>query len=230
MLRRILAVLWLLLILYVFQSEKIFAQDAATGAIRATVQDRTGARIAMASVVITDQSTGIRRGTLTDDQGILKARLLPPGTYAITIKASGMAALETKGILVELGSEVELNFTLKVAGSSETVSVSAIAAEAATQAAGIAEVIDQNAITSLPLNGRRFSDLALLVSGVVVDPRGQTSSSVGDISSGGIRGFQTSYLVDGGDNNNSFFAQARGRYRAPYQFSNEVVQEFRVNK
>lgn len=230
MLRRILAVLWLLLILYVFQSEKIFAQDAATGAIRATVQDRTGARIAMASVVITDQATGIRRGTLTDDQGILKARLLPPGTYAITIKAAGMAALETKGIVVELGSEVDLNLTLRVAGSSETVSVSASPAEAQTQAAGVAEVIGQDAITSLPLNGRRFSDLALLVSGVVVDPRGQTSSSVGDISSGGIRGFQTNYLVDGADNMNSFFAQARGRYRAPYQFSNEVVQEFRVNK
>ena len=46
---------------------------------------------------------------------------------------------------------------------------------------------------------------------------------------GGIRGFQSSYLVDGADNNNAFFAQARGRYRAPYQFSNEVVQEFRVS-
>ena len=44
-----------------------------------------------------------------------------------------------------------------------------------------------------------------------------------------IRGFQNSFLVDGGDYNNAFFAQARGRYRAPYQFSTEVVQEFRVS-
>jgi len=55
------------------------------------------------------------------------------------------------------------------------------------------------------------------------------STSNGDLAFGGIRGFQTSYLVDGTDNNNAFFAQARGRYRAPYQFSNEVVQEFRVS-
>ncbi len=47
---------------------------------------------------------------------------------------------------------------------------------------------------------------------------------------GGVRGFQNSFLVDGTDDNNSFFAQARGRYRAPYQFSNEVIQEFRVSK
>ena len=61
------------------------------------------------------------------------------------------------------------------------------------------------------------------------DPRGLTSGSNGDLAFGGIRGFQSSYLVDGGDNNNAFFGQARGRYRAPYQFSNEVVQEFRVS-
>src|ERR671922_16235 len=50
-----------------------------------------------------------------------------------------------------------------------------------------------------------------------------------DASTGGVRGYHTSFLVDGSDNNNGFFAQARGRYRAPYQFSNEVVQEFRVS-
>ena len=82
---------------------------------------------------------------------------------------------------------------------------------------------------SLPLNGRRFSDMALLDGGVTQDPRSLTSASNGDLAYGGIRGTQTSYLVDGADNNNAFFAQARGRYRAPYQFSNEVVQEFRVS-
>ena len=56
-----------------------------------------------------------------------------------------------------------------------------------------------------------------------------TSSSNGDLAFGGVRGYQSSYLVDGADNNNGFFSQARGRYRAPYQFSNEVVQEFRVS-
>jgi hypothetical protein len=90
-------------------------------------------------------------------------------------------------------------------------------------------LIDERAVSELPLNGRRFTDLALLTPGVTQDPRGLTSGSNGDLAFGGIRGFQSSYLVDGGDNNNAFFGQARGRYRAPYQFSNEVVQEFRVS-
>ena len=90
-------------------------------------------------------------------------------------------------------------------------------------------MIDERAITELPLNGRRFTDLALLAPGVTQDPRGLTSASNGDLAFGGIRGYQSSYLVDGADDNNAFFSQARGRYRAPYQFSNEVVQEFRVS-
>src|SRR5581483_6708014 len=57
---------------------------------------------------------------------------------------------------------------------------------------------------------------------------GLTSNSNGDLASGGIRGAQTSFLVDGADYNNGYFGQARGLYRAPYQFSNEVVEEFRV--
>src|SRR6185312_13911122 len=65
--------------------------------------------------------------------------------------------------------------------------------------------------------------------GVSQDPRGLNASSNGDLAFGGARGFQSSFLVDGADNNNGFFAQAAGRYRAPYNFSNEVVQEFRVS-
>ena len=116
-----------------------------------------------------------------------------------------------------------------MAGTKETVTVSGEPPLVETQPSGISTLIDERAINELPLNGRRFTDLALLTPGVTQDPRGLTSGSNGDLAFGGIRGFQSSYLVDGGDNNNAFFGQARGRYRAPYQFSNEVVQEFRVS-
>jgi hypothetical protein len=98
-----------------------------------------------------------------------------------------------------------------------------------TKPSAISTLLDERAVGELPLNGRRFSDLLLLSSGVTQDPRSLTSTTNGDLSVGGIRGFQNSFLVDGGDYNNAFFAQARGRYRAPYQFSTEVVQEFRVS-
>jgi hypothetical protein len=231
MLRRVLLVFWVLLILYVLDvPEKLFAQDASTGAMRGVVQDTSGARIASAQIIITEQATGIRRGTMSNEDGTFTARMLSPGAYAVKVNANGMEAAEANDVVVELGSEVNLKLTMRVAGAPETVTVSEGSAPVATQSAEAnAEVITEKNIQELPLNGRRFSDLALLVPGVVADPRGMTSSSTGDLSSGGVRGFQSSFLVDGTDNNNGFFAQARGRYRAPYQFSNEVVQEFRVN-
>ena len=116
-----------------------------------------------------------------------------------------------------------------MAGAQETVTVSDAPPIVETQPSAVSAVLDERAITELPLNGRRFNDLILLTPGVTQDPRGLTSASNGDLAFGGIRGYQSSYLVDGADNNNSFFGQARGRYRAPYQFSNEVVQEFRVS-
>src|SRR5207248_6141446 len=122
-----------------------------------------------------------------------------------------------------------IEFKLQIAGARESITVSAEASPVETQPHGLSAVVDERAIMNMPLNGRRFTDLSLLTSQATPDPRGQNSSGNGDSSFGGIRGFQTSYLVDGSDNNNAFFAQARGRYRAPYQFSNEVIQEFRVS-
>src|SRR5713226_3710891 len=117
---------------------------------------------------------------------------------------------------------------MTLAGAHESITVSAEPSAVETQPRGLSTIVDERAILNLPLNGRRFTDLCLLTPGVTQDPRGLNSTSNGDLAFGGIRGFQTSYLVDGADNNNGFFSQARGRYRAPYQFSNEVIQEFRV--
>jgi Carboxypeptidase regulatory-like domain len=229
-LRRILAIIWLGLICYALAFPgKLLSQDSAAGAIRGTVLDSSGARIAAASVLVTNQATGVRRGLLSNDEGIFNAQLLTPGAYNIAVTAEGMLPLEAKGLVVELGSAVELKLTLRVAGAEQSVTVRDQAFQAVVLSGERSEVIDQKAIQELPLNGRRFSDLALLSPNIVQDPRGLTSDSSGDLASGGVRGYQTSFLVDGADNNNGFFSQARGRYRAPYQFSNEVVQEFRVN-
>src|ERR1700687_499565 len=98
-----------------------------------------------------------------------------------------------------------------------------------TQPSAVSTLLDERALNDFPLNGRRLSDLPLFSPGVTQDPRSLTSSTNGDLSFGGIRGFQNTTLVDGGDYNNAFFAQARGRYRAPDAISTEVVQEFRVS-
>ena len=140
-----------------------------------------------------------------------------------------MSPQVTPQLHVDVGATAELKFVLTIAGAHENVTVSGAPALVETQPSAVSTLLDERAVNDLPLNGRRFSDLALFSPGVTKDPRSLTSATNGDLSFGGIRGFQNTTLVDGGDYNNAFFSQARGRYRAPYQFSTEVVQEFRVS-
>jgi len=205
------------------------AQDASTGALRGTVVDAHGAAISGADIIAIRVDTGLRFHGATDDQGRFKLDLLPPGEYSARAEAEGMLPQNSPAVRVEVGAATSLAFKLAVAGVRESLTVSEAPPLVETQPSAVSALLDDRAISSLPLLGRRYTDLSLLAPGVTQDPRGLTSASNGDLAFGGIRGYQSSYLIDGADNNNGFFAQARGRYRAPYQFSNEVVQEFRVS-
>jgi hypothetical protein len=208
---------------------RLTAQDSATGAIRGTVLDATGSRIAQASIVVVNAATGARYTASSDGEGRFALELLPPGNYSARVVAEGMSPQITPQLHVDVGGAAELEYRLTVAGVQESITVSAAPGLVETKPNAVSTLLDERAIADLPLNGRRFSDLVLLSPGVTQDPRSLNSSTNGDLSFGGIRGFQNSFLVDGGDYNNAFFAQALGRYRAPYQFSTEVVQEFRVS-
>ena len=204
------------------------AQDA-TGAIRGAVLDSTGSRIAQASIVVVNTATGTRYTATSDAGGDFAFELLPPGDYSARVVAEGMSPQVTPQLHVDVGAAANLEFRLTIAGAHENVTVSAAPTLVETQSSAVSTLLDERALNDFPLNGRRFSDLALFSPGVTQDPRSLTSSTNGDLSFGGIRGFQNTTLVDGGDYNNAFFSQARGRYRAPFQFSTEVVQEFRVS-
>ncbi len=205
------------------------AQDAATGAIQGSVLDPAGGLIAQASIVAVNSATGARYSTTSNAEGHFALELLPPGDYIARAVADKMSPQETPTLHVDVGAATELDFHLTIAGLEETLTVSGAPKLVDTKSSAVSTLLDERAIADLPLNGRRFSDLMLLSPGVTQDPRSLTSATNGDLSFGGLRGFQNSFLVDGGDFNNAFFAQARGLYRAPYQFSNEVVQEFRVS-
>jgi len=218
-----------LVIFCIFLPTLARAQDAATGAIQGTVLDPSGSRIAQASIVAVNAATGVRFSTTSDAEGRFSIDLLPPGDYSARAVAQGMSPQVTPQLHVDVGAAAEVTFHLTIAGTQENVTVSGAPQLVETQPAAVSSLIDERAIADLPLNGRRFGDLMLLSPGVTQDPRSLTSATSGDLSFGGLRGFHNSFLVDGGDFNNAFFAQARGRYRAPYQFSTEVVQEFRVS-
>jgi hypothetical protein len=230
MLRRLCRHDFLLAFLFVFLfAAQCLAQDASTGALRGAVTDATGGLIGNATIALVNEATGARYSIASDSDGRFVFQLLPPGDYSARAEAEGMSPQMTPRLRVDIGVITEIEFKLGVAGAKETVTVSGAPPLVETSPTAVSSLIDDRAIGELPLDGRRFTDLALLTPGVTQDPRGLTSGSNGDLAFGGIRGYQSSYLVDGADNNNGFFAQARGRYRAPYQFSNEVVQEFRVS-
>ena len=168
--------------------------------------------------------------TVTDGQGAFNFAMLPPGSLRRDRVRSRYGGTHQSGVELLVGGVSVVQLRLAPAVRLRRPSPcrpQPVPVE--TQAGDVSNVVTQSAIQNLPLNGRRFTDLALLSPDVTQDPRGLTSDSNGDLSVGGVRGFQNSFLVDGTDDNNSFFAQARGRYRAPYQFSNEVIKEFRVS-
>ena len=191
--------------------QRFHAQDGSTS-LQGTVEDVSGARIASAAVVVTDASRGFRLQDRTDALGNFSFGMLPPGRYDVTASAPGMAARTSRGVELLVGGVSSVQLRLAPAAVAQTVTVTASPVVIETQTGEVSHVVTQTAIEGLPLNGRRFTDLALLSSDVVQDPRGLTSDSNGDLAVGGVRGFQNSFLVDGADDNNSFYAQARGRY------------------
>ena len=203
-------------------------QDGNTS-LQGIVEDLSGARIAHADVTLLNPDNGFHSAVLADGEGRFSFAMLAPGRYTVAASSPGMAVATQSGLELHVGGSMQVQLRLRPAGHAENITVVAPPARVDPESGEVSQVIDEQAIANLPLNGRRFTDLALLSPGVTQDPRGQTSGSNGDLSYGGTRGYQNSFLVDGADNNNSFFAQASGRYRAPYQFSNEVIKEFRVS-
>lgn len=218
----------LFLALALLLSASMPAQDGSTS-LQGIIEDATGARIPAAAITVSDPSRGVRLDTVTDAQGAFNFAMLPPGRYDVTASARGMGSKVSRGVELLVGGVSVVQLRLVPAAPAQTIIVNATAIPIETRSGELSNVVTQSAISGLPLNGRRFTDLALLSPEVIPDPRGLTSDSNGDLSVGGVRGFQNSFLVDGADDNNSFFAQARGGYRAPYQFSNEVIKEFRVS-
>src|SRR5207237_5609197 len=119
-----------------------------------------------------------------------------------------------------------LRLEMTVSTVAENVTVSGSTPVIETSRSQISSTVSETSVQNLPVNGRNFIDFALLTPGVTRDVR------TGDISFAGQRGTLNSLVVDGADNNNTFFGQSIGRTgsgRAPYQFSQDAVQEFQVN-
>ena len=200
--------------------------QSATGSIEGTVVDQAGAVLPGASVTLVQTDTGISRSVTSDANGLFRVLLLPVGAYELAVDMAGFATRKQADIRLTVGQTLTLRIEMAVAGVAEKVDVVGTTPVIETGRSQVSSTITENAVQNLPVNGRNFIDFALLTPGVSRDVR------TGDISFAGQRGTLNSLVVDGADNNNTFFGQSIGRTgsgRAPYQFSQDAVKEFQVN-
>ncbi len=202
----------------------------ASGEIRGTVTDPTGAVLAKATVTATDAGKGIKRVAVSDSDGEYHFTGLPPAVYDISIQAGGFQTTNQKGVAVNIGQSVNLDFKLKVSKAAESVEVTTEPPLVDTQQGGQADVINQQQIQDLPINQRDYLTFSLLTPGVA--PSGQLAGDAdfrvkqtpqSGLSFYGSNGRGNSVTLDGGEMNDD-----AGGVRI--NVSQEAVQEFQVNR
>jgi len=198
------------------------AQSTTTGAIIGTVADPHHAVVADAKVTATNDESGGMAEAHTTRDGSFRLVSLAPGRYTVRVTQPGFAPLVARAV-VELGRVQSLSLQLWVDSRQEHVLVSDEAAMVNTTQPDYATNTDETAIENLPINGRRWSDFALIT------PLAAPDGDYGLIAFRGISGLQNNSTVDGHDNNQAFFGEERGRTRMSYVLSQAAVREFQVN-
>ncbi|HEV8117384.1 MAG TPA: TonB-dependent receptor, partial [Thermoanaerobaculia bacterium] len=203
------------------------AAQSSTGSLSGVIVDSSGGGVAGVSVSLRSADTGAVRTASSGANGNFAFPYLVPGNYAVTAELSGFSPAKIANVTVSVGGDATVRLVLEPAGVQASVTVSSEAPLIETTKTEVSSVVDEKLVKALPSNGRNFLDFVLDTPGVVKD-----NFRVGDLVFGGQRGTLNSIVVDGTDNNNTFFGQALGRTgsgRAPYQFSLESVKEFQVN-
>ena len=205
---------------------RLFAQSSL-GSITGNVVDTSGGAVPGAAVSIRNVDTGASRTAMSGVSGGFTFPQLSPGTYTVSGELAGFSPAKVTNVTVSVGGDTTVKLVLEPAGVQATVTVSSEAPLIETTKTQVSSVVNEKMIQALPTNGRNFLDVVLSTPGVVKD-----NFRVGDLVFAGQRGTLNSIVVDGADNNNTFFGQALGRTgsgRAPYQFSLDSVKEFQVN-
>jgi Carboxypeptidase regulatory-like domain/TonB-dependent Receptor Plug Domain len=195
--------------------------QTATGRIVGTVSDPTGALIPGASITVTNVNTQVAYDTLTNEQGLYQAPLLPIGTYTVTANMPGFQKAVTKPEKLEINQSLRVDIKMVVGARSDEVIVEEGITHVETVTPTLGASITSNQIATMPLNGRNTLDLALLQPGVI--PISSTAGgNTGTFSVAGARQDSVTYLLDGGVNNNLL---SNGVVLNP---NPDMVEEFRI--
>jgi len=200
-----------------------------TASIKGTVTDASGSAVAGATVIVKSEALGIERTTQTNSSGDYEVPALPPGVYSVEVKAPGFTTQIANALTLQVSQNSVQNFGLKVASSDMIVTVESTQAIIDSTTISVGQVIDKNVVQEIPLNGRHFVDLALLVPGTVTPPqsgfltaplRGQGSFA---FNSAGGREDAVNFMINGINLNDM------SQNQVTFQPTINTVAEFKID-
>jgi hypothetical protein len=205
--------------------------QSTTSAVNGTVTDSTGAVVVGASISVVNAATGIAYRTTTDSMGSYHVTQLPPGSYTMEVVKAGFETQRIEPFKLFVDQQFQQSITLSVGSTVQTVSVTSAALLLDTETSNQGQVIENQQIDDMPLNGRDYLQLAQLSSGVVPIVNGISSPATGwsaqgtvAVVIGGLREDDNSYLYDGIETRNAWYGAA-GLLPSP-----DNIQEFKVEQ
>src|SRR5580700_10985828 len=209
------------------------AQNAVlTGALSGRITDQSGAVVSGASVVVQNLETGVKQSTTTNHSGLYRFPAITPGSYAVTASLKNFRDVRSL-VQVLVGNATSQDLKLQVGASGDIVKVTGGAPLLRPAESSASTVLERSFIEELPLNGRRYTDFTLLTPNTTYD------GDTGLVSIAGQQGGEDSgyangngsnaFTVDGSNSTNNYFADIIGRYRIPYLYGEDAIQEFQVS-
>src|SRR5712671_5299865 len=213
----------LLCVLVLGASSQAFGQNAT---VVGTITDPSGAAVANATVTITHNETGKVYHLTSNTDGQYVAPDLPIGHYNVKVEASGFKAAEQRGVVLQVGDRTRLDYQMSMGGASETITVEANAVQVQTDSGELSNVITDQQLAQLAVNGRSIYQLAALTPGASSQINGYVNTPVGgdsNVEFNGMRQNHNIYLLDGGEDDDR--GGAGGMSIAP---STDAIAEFRA--
>lgn len=228
-----------LVVLLGLAASLLFARQALAQLAGATlagiVQDESGAVIPSANVSIQNVATGVVREVTSNSDGLYSAPNLSPGTYDVTVTATGFSTLVRKGVTLTVGADQALNLTLRVGQVSQQVEVTGEVPVVETSSSTISATVEEQTVRDLPLNGRDWTQLATLQPGISSVRAQTTTNSTANraqrgfgnqLTDDGHRPVENTYRIDG-ININDYTNGAPGGVLGT-TLGVDAVQEFNV--
>ena len=202
----------------------VLAQGGSTAQISGTVKDESGGVLPGADVTATQTETGVTRTVITDADGAYVLSNLPLGPYRLEVKLSGFRTYSRTGIVLQVNAQPVIDVAMALGDLNETVSVVGAAPLVETRSPTLGQVIENERILELPLNGRNSADLIQIAGPVVSTGVSSSRSMQGGVgySVAGGQSFGVAYLLDGATHNNPY-----DNLNLPLPFP-DALQEFRV--